>query len=166
MCQEGRCTVKSCSVCMRSSKIHLVLPRLVDLERYYNATGMSTKLEEASHVVPAQLSFLAIYNPSLGKTDESLREQIVFYSSTATRTSRNRKGQSGGLHDAEREEENEQLRQVGLAQGMVDFAKWVGQIVSIPSLQTGRTNAALETSRTESLLIPSTLRSLALYSTN
>lgn len=84
---------------------------------------MSTKFETTSLVIPAQLSFLAIYNPSLGTTDESLREQIVFYSSTAERSSQSRKDQSGIVQDAERDEENEQLRQVGLAQGMVDFAK-------------------------------------------
>lgn len=92
---------------------------------------MSTTSRQASHVVPAQLSFLAIYNPSLGTTDESLREQIVFYSSTATRSRHNREKGSSHKHDAEREEENEQLRQVGLAQGMVDFAKWVGLTASL-----------------------------------
>lgn len=89
---------------------------------------MSTILGHIPHVVPAHLSFLAIYNPSLGRTDESLQEQIVFYSSTATRARQTRKKETEGTHEAEREEENEQLRQVGLAQGMVDFAKWVGQI--------------------------------------
>ena len=85
--------------------------------------SMSSTLEPSLRVVPAHLSFLAIYNPSLGKTDESLQEQIVFYSSTVTRARRNRKHETEGQHQAEREEENEQLRQVGLAQGMVDFAK-------------------------------------------
>ncbi len=84
---------------------------------------MSSTLEHSSRVVPAQLSFLAIYNPSLGKSDDSLQEQIVFYSSTVTRARRNRKHETEGQREAEREEENEQLRQVGLAQGMVHFAK-------------------------------------------
>ena len=96
---------------------------------------MSTHLDQASKAIPAQLSFLAIYNPSLGRTDESLREQIVFYSSPAIRARRSRKNESGSIDDAAKEEENEQLRQVGLAQGMVDFAKWVGHVVSIPCLQ-------------------------------
>lgn len=90
---------------------------------------MSTTLGHASQVVPAHLSFLAIYNPSLGRTDESVKEQIVFYSSPRTQARRSRKHDSQGHRGAEREEENEQLRQVGLAQGMVDFAKWVGQIL-------------------------------------
>lgn len=84
---------------------------------------MSDSVGPTSHVVPAHLSFLAIYNPSLGKTDESLKEQIVFYSSAVTRARRGRKNASESGYDAEREEENEQLRQVGMARGMVDFAK-------------------------------------------
>ena len=77
--------------------------------------------------MPAQLSFLAIYNPSLGPTDETFRDQLVFYYSrnayearVATRKHA-RNDAAGG--DALRAEENEKLRHIGLAQGMVDFAK-------------------------------------------
>jgi hypothetical protein len=82
-----------------------------------------------SKVVPAQLSFLAIYNPSLGPTDETFRDQLVFYYSRTAHEARlaakktSRKDGAGG--DAIRMQENEKLRQIGLAQGMVDFAKWV-----------------------------------------
>ncbi len=81
--------------------------------------GEDSKLK----VRPAQLSFLAIYNPALGSTDEAIRDQIVFYSSKAARSQRTRKGHGAGVSESEDEEENERLRQVGLAQGMVDFAK-------------------------------------------
>ena len=74
-------------------------------------------------VIPAQLSFLSIYNPSLGTGDDSIRDQIVFYSSQSTRSRRVRQSQPDGEANNEKEEENEKLRQVGLAQGMVDFAK-------------------------------------------
>lgn len=79
---------------------------------------------EPVSVVPAQLAFLTIYNPSLGKTDETLEEQIVFYSSQSTR-SRHNAGTSAdnpalGEH---KDDTNQRLRQVGLAQGMVNFAK-------------------------------------------
>lgn len=72
--------------------------------------------------MPAQLSFLAIYNPSLGVTDETFENQILFWWS---KTSRERKKNP---HDPQilkktQEQENEKLRQIGLAQGMVDFAK-------------------------------------------
>lgn len=74
-------------------------------------------------VVPAQLSFLAIYNPALGTTDETFHKQIVFYYSKAAKA-RSKLGDASAQAAAElREEENEKLRQVGLAQGMVGFAK-------------------------------------------
>jgi len=83
---------------------------------------------DGSCVKPAQLSFLAIYNPSLGKTDDTLQEQIVFYSSKEDRIRRRSvKRRDGDAEDEldirEEGEENERLRQVGLAQGMVDFVK-------------------------------------------
>jgi hypothetical protein len=89
---------------------------------------MPTPSDQKSHAVPAQLSFLAIYNPSLGTRDESLRDQIVFYSSASTRARKGRRNPSHHESDAEKAEENEQLRQVGMAQGMVNFAKWVRRL--------------------------------------
>lgn len=76
--------------------------------------------------MPAQLAFLAIYNPSLGPTDETFGDQVVFYHSRSAQEARlaakkdRRSNAAGGI--AAREEENEKLRQIGLAQGMVDFA--------------------------------------------
>lgn len=87
---------------------------------------MSTPIWQST-VVPAQLSFLAIYNPSLGPTDETFADQLVFWYSRQHHEDRvaakksKRVDDAGG--DALREEENEQLRQIGLAQGMVDFAR-------------------------------------------
>jgi hypothetical protein len=85
-------------------------------------------------VVPAQLSFLAIYNPSLGQSDETIQDQIVFYYSKAARagakTYRDKIRPSQDL----REQQNEQLRQVGLAQGMVGFARYVFESHTRPSL--------------------------------
>ena len=54
---------------------------------------------------PAQLASFAIYNPALGPTDETLEDQIVFDTSRKTQSL------------------NEKLRQIGLAQGMVEFAR-------------------------------------------
>lgn len=78
-------------------------------------------------VQPAQLGFLAIYNPSLGPTDETFDQQLVFYYSRAAHEARTaakknaRIDAAGG--DGLKAEENEKLRQIGLAQGMVDFAR-------------------------------------------
>ena len=74
-------------------------------------------------VVPASLSFLAIYNPSLSKSDDTFHEQIVYYYSKSSNVRSG--GNSNDIGDGEdsREDENEKERQIGLAQGMVEFAK-------------------------------------------
>lgn len=92
---------------------------------------MSTPYKHhASSVVPAQLAFLAIYNPTLGPTDETFADQLVFWYSR--KASEARRADKANANDAagnarrkaaDREEENERLRQIGLAQGMIGFAK-------------------------------------------
>lgn len=82
-------------------------------------------MPESDHesVIPAQLSYLAIYNPTLGPTDETLEDQIVFYTSRSDYLQR-----TEGLANEEEganppaDGKNERLRQIGLAQGMVSFA--------------------------------------------
>ncbi|EDU46940.1 conserved hypothetical protein [Pyrenophora tritici-repentis Pt-1C-BFP] len=69
-------------------------------------------------VVPAQLSFLAIYSPALGTSDETFHQQIVFYYSKAAKARSKLKDGDTRRKQELREEENEKLRQVGLAQGM------------------------------------------------
>lgn len=75
-------------------------------------------------VIPAQLSYLAIYNPLLGPTDETLGDQIVFYTSRSSRLRRAESSTSGEHGDNAQDEQNDRLRQIGLAQGMVSFARW------------------------------------------
>ena len=68
-------------------------------------------------VAPANLSFLTIFSPALSGSDDDLKNQILYYySSQGDRTTT--KG------DSDQDVENERLRQIGLAQGMVEFAKW------------------------------------------
>lgn len=74
-------------------------------------------------VVPASLSFLAIYNPSLSKSDDTFHEQIVYYYSRTGNARRNGKANDIGDGVDTKEERNEKERQIGLAQGMVEFAK-------------------------------------------
>ena len=74
-------------------------------------------------VVPAQLSFLAIYNPSLGDSDETFHKQIVFYYTKAAKARAKLRNENALADRDLREEESEKLRQVGLAQGMVGFAR-------------------------------------------
>jgi len=79
--------------------------------------------ERPPRIVPAQLAFLAIYNPSLGRTDETFRDQVVFYYSRGAREKRKGSAQDADYEREQREEENEKLRHIGLAQGMVGFAR-------------------------------------------
>ena len=79
---------------------------------------------DSGSVAPAQLSFLAIYNPTLGPTDESIEDQIVFYTSKSEQLQQKedfKTDEDPGLPDSDN---NERLRQIGLAQGMVSFARW------------------------------------------
>lgn len=88
---------------------------------------MSSPVWHNPVVVPARLAFLAIYNPALGPSDETFPDQVVFYYNRVVHDARvaarksSRNDTAGG--DAIRAWENEKLRQVGLAQGMVDFAR-------------------------------------------
>ena len=86
---------------------------------------MSTFAERAG-VVPAALSFLAIYNPSLSSSDENIEDQIVYYYSKAY-NDRKIARQNNDAQPVEitetKEDTDEKLRHIGLAQGMVDFAK-------------------------------------------
>jgi hypothetical protein len=90
---------------------------------------MASGEPNAPKIVPAHLSLLAIYNPSLGTTDETFKEQIVFYYSEDVKRRKSKSlgaeniGETGGK-DAQKDE-NEKLRQIGLAQGMVSFARYV-----------------------------------------
>lgn len=85
-------------------------------------------MPESDHdlVIPAQLAYLAIYNPTLGPTDETIADQIVFYTSKSSHARRidNSTTEEYTNKDIE-DESNERLRQIGLAQGMVNFARWV-----------------------------------------
>lgn len=83
---------------------------------------MSSSTKNAG-VVPASLSFLAIYNPSLSRSDETIHDQIVYYHSNSHDIKSSHKAGSNAENEDTREEKNERLRQIGLAQGMVEFAK-------------------------------------------
>ena len=83
-----------------------------------------------SGIVPAHLSTLAIYNPSLSSANgDDAHQQILYYYHKKERenasTSRKSTSKESRLAQPEvsKDELNERLRQVGLAQGMVQFAR-------------------------------------------
>ena len=93
-------------------------------------------------VIPAQLSFLAIYNQSLGANDETFQDQIIFWYSKTVRA-RRRNGQDAELERKHQQEENEKLRQIGLAQGMIDFAKYGYTVRALVTGSDGTLGASL-----------------------
>ncbi len=85
---------------------------------------MSISLERAG-VVPATLSFLAIYNPTLSSSDETFEDQVLYYySRPKDGAERGGDGVDSSEVEETKEEKEEKLRQIGLAQGMVSFAKY------------------------------------------
>ena len=87
--------------------------------------AMATWSTAEDAILPAQLALLAIYNPSLGQSDDTLHDQILYYYSSKSSRSRQQRNSSDKNSDQrQHEDRNEQLRQIGLAQGMVEFAKW------------------------------------------
>jgi hypothetical protein len=107
---------------------------------------MSDKSDLPHHIVPAQLGFLAIYNPSLGTTDDTVGNQIVYYSSHESRENRPRNRDRldpKSTQDAIREQKNEQLRQIGLAQGMVEFARTFSDGRSVGTVETAKSRIIL-----------------------
>ncbi|KAI2717528.1 hypothetical protein CBS147332_4408 [Penicillium roqueforti] len=104
-------------------------------------------MSESDHqlVIPAQLSYLAIYNPSLGPTDETIADQIVFYTSKSSHARRiDGSTSEGEAKKCLEDEENERLRQIGLAQGMVNFAS---------NFSAGKTLEYVETDKARVVLL-------------
>lgn len=101
----------------------------------------------AGGIEPAQLGFLAIFNPSLGSTDETIDDQIVYYSSVSTqsgslrkRRRRRRSRPTEGISQAER---HERLRQIGLAQGMANFSRGFADGAAVDNIDTERSRVVL-----------------------
>ncbi|KAL9006400.1 MAG: hypothetical protein Q9188_000805 [Gyalolechia gomerana] len=94
---------------------------------------MSTSVNK-SGIIPATLAFLTIYNPLLGQSDDTIEQQIVYYYSKS-KPAKTRAKSDGDQDASDRELKNEKLRQVGLAQGMVEFANTPGPRVNANVLQ-------------------------------
>ncbi|KAK4201619.1 hypothetical protein QBC40DRAFT_323819 [Triangularia verruculosa] len=115
-------------------------------------------LPPAPSIIPAQLGFLAIYNPSLsskgggGEDESSVNDQIVYYASlneqhassheggSSSRRRRRRHRSStqmkGDGEQISKEIRNERLRQVGLAQGMVEFSRGFAGGKAVEGIET------------------------------
>jgi hypothetical protein len=105
--------------------------------------SLSSDQAHTPKVVPAQLGFLAIYNPSLGTTDETLQNQIVYNSSPEARHRSGQRALQQPDDEALREENNEQLRQIGLAQGMVEFGRSFSDGRAVDTVETEKSRIVL-----------------------
>ncbi|ROV93729.1 hypothetical protein VSDG_07034 [Cytospora chrysosperma] len=107
------------------------------------ASSTATGVAPAA-IIPAQVGFLAIFNPSLGNTDETLDDQIVYYSSLDTQSlKRRRHRRAKPTENVSQAERNERLRQIGLAQGMVNFAKNFSGDQVVDTIETEKTRVVL-----------------------
>ncbi|EGR45522.1 uncharacterized protein TRIREDRAFT_68104 [Trichoderma reesei QM6a] len=100
---------------------------------------MASHAPTGGGIVPAQLGFLAIYNPSLGQTDETIDDQIVYYASVSTQSSgrsRRRRARTRPTDGISQEERHERLRQIGLAQGMVNFSRGFSDGAPVDAIET------------------------------
>ncbi|KAG9249942.1 uncharacterized protein F5Z01DRAFT_667829 [Emericellopsis atlantica] len=101
----------------------------------------------AGSVEPAQLGFLAIFNPSLSVSDDTLDDQIVYYASVNTQTDRKRQRRRtrGGkpTEGLSPEERNERLRQIGLAQGMASFSRGFADGAAVDTVDMDKSRVLL-----------------------
>ncbi|KAJ5514795.1 hypothetical protein N7463_004347 [Penicillium fimorum] len=120
----------------------LLLPVWYDLQTRSNDAMPGSDYDS---VIPAQLSYLAIYNPTLGPTDETIADQIVFYTSRTSYARRvDGSTAEGEANNCLEDEENDRLRQIGLAQGMVNFAS---------NFSAGKTLEYVETEKSRVVLL-------------
>ncbi|KAK3941250.1 hypothetical protein QBC46DRAFT_259071 [Diplogelasinospora grovesii] len=109
----------------------------------------SSSSPSSTAIVPAHLGFLAIYNPSLGATDETIDDQIVYYASVTSRPDQQphrrlrRRASKTVDKDVTKEDRNERLRQIGLAQGMVEFGKSFSGGKPVDTIDTEKSRVVL-----------------------
>ncbi|KAJ6440294.1 hypothetical protein O9K51_06084 [Purpureocillium lavendulum] len=117
-----------------------------------SASASASAANANASAVPAQLGFLAIFNPSLGTTDDTIDDQIVYYASVTTQQQtasqgrkRRRRGTRGRPTDAvSQEERHERLRQIGLAQGMVGFSRGFADGAPVDAIDTERARVVMQ----------------------
>jgi hypothetical protein len=78
-------------------------------------------INNATTLASPFLSSLYIYNPSLGQTDSSVHEQLIFHYSP--KPANNASSKPAATDSTASQELDKQLRAIGLAQGIVEFAR-------------------------------------------
>ncbi|KAI9889945.1 MAG: hypothetical protein M1814_004668 [Vezdaea aestivalis] len=96
---------------------------------------MSSSTSKSDTVVPAQVSYLTIYSPTLGRTEETLQDQIFYFHSRQPRARRRQDTAVARDESAL----NQQLRTIGLAQGTLQFARTFSQGQPVDYVDTEKT---------------------------
>lgn len=94
-------------------------------------------------IIPAHLSFLAVYSPALGPTNDTFHDQVLFWYSRVAKERRRHGKQDGDVERELQDEENEKLRQIGLAQGLVNFAKSFSDGRPVDSVETEKSRVVM-----------------------
>lgn len=100
----------------------------------------------AGSVTPAHLGFLAIFNPELGNTDDTIDDQIVYYASVTAQANRKRRRRTRASRPTEgisQGERHERLRQIGLAQGMAGFSRGFAEGAAVDAIDTEKSRVVL-----------------------
>lgn len=82
----------------------------------------------------AFLSSLYIYNPSLGQTDNTVHEQLIFHYSSPPAAANSSPKPSSPVDASQ--ELHQQLRAIGLAQGIVEFARAFSPEAAVQEVRT------------------------------
>lgn len=102
-------------------------PAIVDHDSFVRVScGMAAKPSKPTGATSTQafLSSFYIYNPSLGKTDSTVHDQLIFhYSAPPTDKIPSPKSSTLDSSRTTGQDLDKQLRAVGLAQGIVEFAR-------------------------------------------
>ncbi|KAI9657518.1 MAG: hypothetical protein M1831_004134 [Alyxoria varia] len=84
---------------------------------------MTSHGDQTTSITPAHLDYLAIYSPELALPTGNEEDQVVFYYSHHGSQKRRQTRRALETGQVQQDEKQEKMRHVGLAQGMVTFAR-------------------------------------------
>jgi hypothetical protein len=119
-------TVVDVPVGFQDSEIGLFVNLLIADRDPSSLMAATPSREAATTSTHAFLSSFYIYNPSLGKTDITVADQLIFHyspPSTTHKTASPKPAPADSSTAAAGQDLDKQLRAIGLAQGIVEFAR-------------------------------------------
>lgn len=101
-------------------------------------------------IVPARLGFFAIFNSHLAASKNHPDDQIVYFASDPTqdaggsKTGRPGRPRGRPAEALTQEERDERLRQIGLAQAMIDFGRGFADNATLKTVDTEQTRVVTQ----------------------